>query len=334
VTPPPEPDKGQALDTTLLQSSPTSNVEAKLASPSAWRWRVCVPSVRAGAVTAAAFEASGEGAVGIGANGLVRWEGQAWSRATSASELDARVVRGLAWLHPGELVAWGAQGFVARVVPGAGIERWELPDHDITLHGAYVDASGATVTLVGGRPAKRAVRGGGSSTTMGTIAQFARGRLTLLSDASTSARLRGVTRLRTGVVVACGDWGSIVRLELGVSDHAGSVCSGHLQAIAALPDGGAVTVGAGGHALSLSPRLQGQLEAVQTTRDLFALAVDPAGVAWAGSAQARVLRRTAGSWVRMSNDLGLESSVVALWAGPRAVRAICDDGAIIEGIVA
>lgn len=115
--------------------------------------------------------------------------------------------------------------------------------------------------------------------------------------------------------------------------HVGSICGGHLHAIAALVDGGAIAIGAGGHALSLSPRLQAQLEAVQTTRDLLALAVDSSGVAWAGSAQARLLRRTAGSWVRMSAELGLSSSVVALWAAPRAVRAICDDGAIIEGVV-
>ncbi len=125
-----------------------------------------------------------------------------------------------------------------------------------------------------------------------------------------------------------------MRLELGVAEHVGSVCGGHLYAIAASNDGGAITVGAGGHALALSPQLQAQLEAVQTTRDLLALAVDPNGVAWAGSAQARLLRRTAGSWVRMSGELGLRSSVVALWAAPGTVRAICDDGAVIEGIAA
>ena len=121
-----------------------------------------------------------------------------------------------------------------------------------------------------------------------------------------------------------------MRLEHGVPEHVGEVCAGHLTAIAAVGDG-AVTVGGGGHALSLSARLQAQLEAVQTTRDLLALAVDPAGIAWAGSAQARILRRTGGSWLRMSGELGLTSSVVALWAGLRRVRAVCDDGAVVEG---
>jgi hypothetical protein len=140
--------------------------------------------------------------------------------------------------------------------------------------------------------------------------------------------------LRSGVLVAVGDWGALVRLELGVAEHVGSICGGHLTAIAALDDGGALTVGAGGHALSLSPRLEAQLEAVQTTRDLLALAVAPDGVAWAGSAQARLMRRTSGSWVRMSGDVGVGASVVAIWAAPRVVRVICDDGSVIEGIVA
>ncbi|HEY8039532.1 MAG TPA: serine/threonine-protein kinase [Polyangiaceae bacterium] len=324
---------GETLDTTARTSTTPPDTDAQLASPAAWKWRVCVPSVRAGAVRTAAFDAGGEAAVAIGATGIVRWEGAAWTRLSSTPELDARGVRGLAWLRAGELVAYGARGLAARLVPGGALETWELADQEVTFLGANVDPQGTTVTLVGERPARRAVRGGGQSSTMGMIAQFARGKLTLLAEAPSSARLRGVTRLRSGNVVACGDWGAVVRLEMGVPEHVGSICGGHLNAIAAVGDG-AVTVGAGGHALSLSARLQAQLEAVQTTRDLLALAVDAAGVAWSGSAQARLLRRTAGSWVRMSGELGLQSSVVALWAAPRTVRAICDDGAVIEGIVA
>jgi len=140
----------------------------------------------------------------------------------------------------------------------------------------------------------------------------------------------------------------------------GSICGGHLNAIVASGEG-AITVGAGGHALSLSRGMLAQLEAVQTTRDLLSLAVDSNGTAWAGSAQTRLLRRSraagngqeaapataargphagqpgstgqGGEWVRMSAELGLSSSVVALWATPRMVRAICDDGAVIEGTV-
>jgi hypothetical protein len=103
-----------------------------------------------------------------------------------------------------------------------------------------------------------------------------------------------------------------------------------LHALAPLGEG-AVTVGAGGHALSLSPRLEAQLEAVQTTRDLLALTVSEDGAAWAGSAQARLLRRSATGWLRMSGDLGIAPNVVGVWAGESEVRAVCDDGAVIEG---
>jgi len=323
----------ETLETTHQQAAPEG--DAKLSNPAAWNWRVRVPPVRAGAAKAAAFDASGEAAVTVGSAGLLRWAGAGWTQVALPPELDVRLLRGVTWLRPGEILLYGARSTAVRLVPGAGLEPWQMPDHEVTFLGAHADPQG-TVTLVGERPARRAVRGGGQATTMGTIAQFARGKLTIVSDASACARLRAATRLRSGVVVACGDWGAIVRLELGVAEHVGSVCGGHLHAIAATADGGALTVGAGGHALSLSPRLQAQLEAVQTTRDLFSLAVDGSGCAWAGSAQARLLRRTptaGASWVRMSGELGLQSSVVALWVTPRAVRAICDDGAVVEGIV-
>ena len=102
----------------------------------------------------------------------------------------------------------------------------------------------------------------------------------------------------------------------------------------AVKDGGALVVGAGGHALSLTARLEAQLEAVQTTRDLLSLVVAEDGIPWAGAAQARLLRRTNGSWVRMSGDVGIAAGVVAIAASASHVRGICDDGAVIEGTLA
>jgi serine/threonine protein kinase len=317
----------------LSRQSPSQDSDA-LASPAAWRWRLCVPSVRAGTVHAAAFEAAGDQAVGVGPAGLLRWAGSAWTRVPVAAELDAPSVRGLLWLKGGEIVLYGARGLVMRLAVSGALELWDLPDREVTFLGAHLDSQGTTVTMVGERPARQVRAGGPGPHTTGILAQFIHGKATLLTEAAAAARLHGVTQLRAGLVVACGDSGAIVRMEMGVPEYVGSVCGGHLRAIASLEESGAVTVGAGGHALSLSPTLQTQLEAVQTTRDLLALAVDPGGVAWSGSAQARLLRRTAGSWVRMSGELGLQSSVVALWAASRTVRAICDDGAVIEGVVA
>jgi serine/threonine protein kinase len=328
-----QPGTGETLQV-FSHPSPSQDPDMQLANPSAWKWRVCVPPVRAGAVRAAAFHTAGLKAVALTAAGLLQWEGPTWTPLPATEGLDTRNVRGLVWLKGGELVLYGARGLAMHLAGGGELETWEVSDREITFLGAHADPQGTAVTMVGERPARKALRGAAQTVTMGTLAQFARGRLTLLADAPSSPRLRGVTRLRAGAIVACGDSGEIVRLEMGVAERVGSVCGGHLHAIASLGEPGAVTVGAGGHALLLTPTLQAQLEAVQTTRNLLALAVDPAGVAWSGSAQARLLRRTAGSWVRMSGELGLQSSVVAVWAASRTVRALCDDGAVIEGIVA
>jgi serine/threonine-protein kinase len=323
---PPDP-----LGRTARQSSAPRD-DLRIANPASWRWHLRVPAVGAGAVRAAAFDPQGEQAYAAGNAGLMRWGGaRAWARL-SAPVLDGSRVRGVAWFRPGELFVFGARGLVARCADGGAAEPLNVPEPDATFHGAHCDDRGV-LTLVGERPAASGLRGGVQTWTMGTVAQFSQGRLTLLSDAPTCSGLRGVTRLRGGSLVACGDWGAIVRLEFGVAGLVASICAGHLNAIGPLPDGGALTVGAGGHALSLSARLEPQLEAVQTTRDLLALAIDGNGVAWAGSAQARLLRRVGGSWLRMSGELGLSSSIVAIWAGSRNVRAICEDGAVVEGVV-
>jgi hypothetical protein len=186
---------------------------------------------------------------------------------------------------------------------------------------------GDAVTFVGERP----LRGGAAGETLGVLAQRAGGYPPLVVDLPSVKRLNGVTRLGNGTIVACGDWGALARLEGGAAQLVGCVCRSHLTAIEALADGGAVTIGAGGHALYVSARLDAQLEAVQTTRDLSALTVGADGAVWAGAAQARLLRREAGSWVRMSGDLGISPRIVAIWAGDPLVRAVCDDGAVLEG---
>ena len=328
------PQVPQALERTTPDAPKESDDDAgraSLASPRAWYWRVRLPPVAAGVAAAAVFDPSGEQACACTAGGLLRWQGQGWTRLPAVLP-DAKSVRGLLWMRGGDLLAFGARGSVARVTADGAVDPWTVPDREVTFHAAHVDERG-TVTLVGDRPARDAQRAAGQGASVAVVAQYVHGKVTLLSETPACAGLRGVTRLASGAIVACGTWGSIVRLELGVAQLAGAICAGHLLSIAALPAGGAVTVGAGGHALSLSAALAPQLEAVQTTRDLRALAVDPGGVAWAGSAQARLLRRVGGSWVRMSGELGLHSSVVALWAGPRVVRAVCDDGAIVEGAV-
>ncbi len=311
--------------------SPGRPTEAQSANPASWKWRLRTPSVRGASLRHVALSTRADAALAIGTSGISRWNGQAWATIAPPAGVDPRSIHGLLWADAGDVVLYGDRGFAGRITPTGAFESWSVPDRTVTFRGGLLEAHGTT-TLVGERPA----RGGGkadTSTTIGCVAQFNDGRLSLLSDAAKCARLNAAARLTGGTLAACGDFGALVRLELGVVDHAGSVCAGHLFAIEPLPDGGAVTVGAGGHALVVSAKLEAQLEAVQTTRDIYSLTIGEGGIAWAGAAQARILRRTGGSWVRMSGDVGTTARVIALYADPRTIRAICDDGAVIEGTI-
>ena len=315
-----------------LSGAPVSRLrtpDSAAANPAAWSWIVASPPVQPASVRAAVFDANGESIVAVGPNGLARFERGAWASLSAPPSTDLRQVRGLRRLPGGDFLLFGSSSLAVRLSARGAHDAWGIPDRDITFHGACTEESGVT-TLVGERPSRGSNRPQGANT-IGAVAQFIGDRLSLVSDAAACTRLRGTTRLRGGTYVACGDWGALVRLELGVAEHVGSVCGGHLLSIEAMEDGGAATVGVGGHALTLTPRLEAHLEAVQTTRDLLALTIAEDGAAWAGAAQARLLRRTGGAWVRMSGDVGIAPAVVAVWAAARLVRAICDDGAIIEG---
>jgi hypothetical protein len=334
--PPSRTISSAATPAARLSGAPISRLrtpDSAAANPAAWAWTVASPPVQGASVRAAVFDANGESIVTVGPSGLARYQRGTWAPVNPPPGIELKDVRGIRRLPGGELLLFGAHSLAVRLSAKGAHEAWAIPDRDITFHGMCAEDAGVT-TLVGERPARGARFPPGSnssSSTIGAIAQFVGDRLNLVSDASSCARLRGATRLRGGTYVACGDWGALVRLELGVAEHAGSVCGGHLLSIEAMDDGGAVTVGVGGHALYVTPRLEASLEAVQTTRDLLALTIAEDGAAWAGAAQARLLRRTSGAWVRMSGDVGIAPAVVAVWAAARVVRAVCDDGAIIEG---
>lgn len=310
--------------------------EAQASSPAAWTWTVLTTALAPGSIRGAVLRPSGDAAVAVSSTGLMRWERGAWMPVSLPAHVPRAAIRGLRWLTDDSILLFGEGGLVGRVAPNGTANLWRVPDPEITFLGAHAEASGTT-TLVGERPYRGAAARSVPGTTAGVVAQFNGDRVTVVSDAINTTRLRAVTRLASGALVACGDWGAIVRIEMGVVEHVGSICGGHLASIATLPEGGAVTVGVGGHALSLSSKLEAQLEAVQTTRDLLSLATTDDGQAWAGSAQARLLRRTNTStpgWVRMSGDIGVTSSMIALWASARSIRAIGDDGAVVEGRIA
>ena len=316
--------------------SPDRVSEAQASSPAAWAWSVITAPLAPSSIRGAVIRPGGDAAVAVSNGSMMRWERGSWMQSALPAHVPCASIRGLLWLPDGSVLFFGEGGLVGRVAQNGAANLWRLPDTEITFLGAYADSSGST-TLVGERPYRGTVQRTVPGTTAGVVAQFSGDRVTVVSDAVNTSRLRAVTRLASGLLVACGDWGALVRIELGVVEHVGSVCGGHLACIAATPDGGALTVGVGGHALSLSPKLEGQLEAVQTTRDLLSLATTEDGHAWAGSAQARLLRRsntTTPGWVRMSGSIGVTSSMIAIWATGRLIRAIGDDGAVVEGRLA
>jgi serine/threonine protein kinase len=295
------------------------------ANPTAWTWHVVSRSIHDRLVFAASFSAAGDSIVAAGPSGMARWANGRWTGLALPGLIDARAVRGVKVTLDGDAVVFGEQSLAARLTARGTHEIWTFPVRDLSLRAVYVE--GDVATFAGGHP----LRGSASGETIGALAQRAAGQPPVVADLPSVKRLNGVTRLGNGILLACGDWGALARLDGGVAELIGCVCRGHLSAIEAIADGGAVTVGAGGHALYISPRLDAQLEAVQTTRDLSALTVAKGGAVWAGAAQARLLRREAGSWVRMSGDVGITSRVVAIWAGDPVVRAVCDDGAVLEG---
>ncbi len=316
---------------------PSRVPEAQAANPAAWSWMTLTMPIGQKTIRDVVFTPAGDGAIALSTSGLMRWQHGAWVPVPLPAHVPRGALRGLRWMRDGSVLLFGEGGLVARHVLGGATTIWRVPDPEITFLGALTEDSGTT-TLVGERPyrgtAPRAVPGN----TAGVVTQFNGERVTVVSDAINCTRLRAVARLGGGQLVACGDWGALVRIELGIVEHVGSICGGHLLAISPMADGGAVTVGVGGHALSLTPKLDAQLEAVQTTRDILSVATTEDGQAWAGSAQARLLRRSPqgpqSSWIRMSGDIGVTSSMIAVAAASRSVRAIGDDGAVVEGNIA
>ncbi|MDF2696310.1 MAG: Serine/threonine protein kinase, partial [Labilithrix sp.] len=326
------------MDAVAAYGRPADRVpETQASNPAAWTWSMLTPSLGPKSIRNVVFTATADAAIALSATGLVRWERGAWVPVALPTHVPTNGLRGLRWMRDGSILLYGENGFVARHVLAGATTIWRVPDPEITFLGALVEDNGVT-TLVGERPWRGSAPRTFPGNTAGVVTQFNGDRVTVVGDAMSCARLHGVARMANGQLVACGDWGALVRVELGVVEFVSAICGGHLLAIAALPDGGAVTVGVGGHALSLGPKLDAQLEAVQTTRDLLCLTTSEDGQAWAGSAQARLVRRStvngASSWVRMSGDIGVTSSMVSVAAGPRIVRAIGDDGTVVEGRLA
>lgn len=309
-------------------------------------WTTCVAPKSLTKIRAAAFSTPKNGiateAVAIAESGIFRWEGRRWTPVLLPSSLPKEAIRGVKYMPDGAILVFGEGGLVARLSTRGEPTIWRVPDTSITFHGAFVEDTGIAtlVTLVGEHPYRgKAVRTIPDPVT-GVVAQFSGERLTLIAESPSTGCLRAVTRLRTGQLVTCGDWGALAAVELGVVSLVGFICQAHLRAIAPLPEGGAVTIGTLGHALVLSSKLEHKLEPVHTTRDLLTCAPSEDGTAWAGSVDGRVLRRLPGessTWTRIGDAeiaSSITSNVVAIACNQHLIRAIGDDGTVVEGRLA
>jgi serine/threonine protein kinase len=327
----PSPIPVSSLSPQASTGEPTGPVRPRgdTSNPALWTWRVVTPPIKPGVIRAGAFAADGDSGIGVGPTGLARWERGQWVGVALPAGFDPGRVRGAAMFGRDALV-FGTGGLVMRVVATGGFEVFTISDAEATLHGAHVDPRGSLL-LVGERPSRSLAPAGGKVPRAGLVVEYQGHRITQVADAPNTTRLRAVTRLASGAFAAVGDGGVLLRIERGVVSFRGSLCRGDLLAIAAANDGASFTVGTGGHAFSLTPALDWHLEAVQTTADLLSVFVTQDGTAWAGAQKARIVRRTGDSWVRMSGEVGVTSAACAIWATTHCVRALCDDGAVIEG---
>jgi len=69
------------------------------------------------------------------------------------------------------------------------------------------------------------------------------------------------------------------------------------------------------------------LEGVQTTRDLFCVSVDPTtGAAWAAGADARLVERRDGMWIRVPLEPSVTQALVLVCPRARRVTVLGEDG--------
>lgn len=254
-----------------------------------------------------------------GPRGFFRWDGRIWSELPLPAGVEPRAVRGLVRTPSSQILVFGDRG-LASVVPPTGVaEPLTSPLIDLCFHGAFCATDGCVV-LVGER----------LSRSCGAVARIdARGAVELHSVERTP-RLRSVARLLGGQIVACGDAGALVCVDLPHVTPIPWECTGHLCGVAARPDGGASVVGSGGHALSLGDDLRVVLEAVQTTRDLCATNVGRDGAMWAAGVAGRLLRRGDGGWKRIPVDCVADSRLIVLGLTDSGMIVLGESGVVLD----
>ncbi|HRI67532.1 MAG TPA: hypothetical protein PK156_24980 [Polyangium sp.] len=283
-------------------------------------WETLGPPIGVERLHASILVEDGRAILAAGGRGLYRLVRGAWSRVPVPSGVDARAVRGLSRLTSGELLLFGEPDFCCALTARGTAQRIALPDKDIAIEGAHVDEHG--VVLVGAHVTR----------SVGAVILMPRGAPPSVVFVENSSRLTDVTRLSNGTLVAVGLDGAIVEVNEQGSRDVPWARSGHLYAVATSMFGAAHAVGSGGHAVRIEPSPTGgpaiaTLERVQTTRDLFGVAADSRSSAvWAVGADARLLERREGNWVRIPLDPSVTGRISAVHLRSPRVIVLVDDG--------
>ena len=299
--------------------------------PRAWSWSVASAPMPNARLRDALIDVDARAIVAVTSGGVARWSRGSWSEVP----LDAGVAVGDALcvcrVADGALLLAGDRGLVA-FLHGA---RWDVrrfADPDVRFLAAAADAGGTRILVVGDRPSR-----GHAVAIELTAAGWRR-----TFDLVDLGALRSVSYLPSGVALACGDGGALVRIDEQGVTRLPWERTGHLRAVATSTtsrEARAFAVGTGGHALDVGvrPPLRGlspevHIEKVMTTQDLLGACLDRDGIAWAVSANARVLRRNAeGTWRRITEKFPIDGNLMRIGAAPRRALVVAEDTTIIEG---
>jgi len=295
------------------------------------RWRTVVARPWSRPARAIALSLDGREAAAVGPDGLLLWNGRAWTRLALPRDRDPVTLEAVAWLG-NRMVLCGSSPVVLIRGPDGTYSSCVFNLPGVEFHGAYADPAG--VVLAGER-----LGAAGSTGLLAMMTVQASGLSLTWVDVPGAGPLRAAIRLDRAIL-ACGDGGALAVMQGGRLETT-FVCGPPLLALAAAGDGSAVVVGGGGFVFRVQRTLEARLQAIQTTKTLRAIARSPDGSLYCGGEERRVLRwtptpypspeRPTGTWMRTGSAGAPGVSVIALAAAPERVIAFCDDGCVLEG---
>lgn len=311
-------------------SSPENAVAVPPAPlPAVGRFNMIAPAMSRERLRAAAFALEERAVYAIGLNGLYRCHRGSWASLPLPGSIDIRSVRGVAVRREGEVLLFGDSGLALVLDAKGGVRPLAGVDGEFNWLGAFTEDGD---WVLAGERRTRAV---------GVVAEVGNHAAHVHTLQGTT-RLHDVTRLASGSLLACGVHGDLVHITPGGGVQVPWGRTGHLLSIARTNNGGAYTVGSGGHALAVTPRtaigpdaspdLVATLEAVQTTRDIVCVRLEPDGTPWAVGQAARLLRRKSGVWTRIPLE-GTSAHLIALHPFDSVVTVLAEDGMLLEGRV-